>query len=108
MKTTSILSALLMLAALAGATGCGKKEEMGPVQKAGKAVDDVGEKVADQVREKLSKADEAAAKVVQSADEAREKIEDATRDASKGIDKATKKVGKQVERAGEKLQDAAR
>lgn len=108
MKTTSIIGSLLMLAALATASGCTRQEDMGPGQKAGKAVDDAGEQVADKVREKLSKADEAAAKVVQSADDAREKIEDATRDASKGIDRATQKVGKQVERAGEKIQDAAR
>lgn len=108
MKTTSILSSLLMFAALTGATGCEKQTEMGPVQKAGKAVDDAGEKVADKVREKMSEADEAAARMAQSADAAREKIEDATRDASKGIDNATQKVGKRVERAGEKIQDAAR
>jgi uncharacterized membrane protein len=114
MKQTSVLSTLLVLAALAGiTTGCSKQEEpIGPVQKAGKAVDDAGEKVARGLRESLSKADEAAQKVAQSAENARAKIEDATRDAtrdaSKGLDNATEKVGEKVERAGEKIQEAAR
>lgn len=92
----AIVVGTLLLALLAG---CGREEEqMGPAQKAGKALDDAGAKVSDELRDELEKADRAAA-------EAREKVKDATRDASRGLDRATDEVGKRIEKAGEKLQD---
>jgi hypothetical protein len=99
----------VMLLALACAAGCNRHQvgEMGPAQKAGKAVDDAGAKVADELHKPIDKANEAAQAVAQSADQAREQIEDATDDARAGLDKATEEAGKKVERAGEKMQDAA-
>lgn len=108
MKPTSMLSALLALAVLAGAAGCTRRDEpMGPAQQAGKAVDDAGARVAQKLHEPIDKANEAAAQVAKSADEARDRIKDATEDASRGLDQATEEVGKKVERAGEKIQEAA-
>lgn len=91
-----VVGTLLSLAVLAG---CSREEEqMGPAQKAGKALDDAGARVSNSVQDELEKADRAAA-------EAREKVKDATRDASRGLDRATDEVGKRIEDAGEKLQD---
>jgi hypothetical protein len=99
MNPKLMFAALLMLA---GAAGCNRQqEEMGPAQKAGKAVDDAGARVAAKLHEPIDKANEAA-------QQARDKIEDAAGDARAGLDTATEKVGKKVERAGEKIQDAAR
>lgn len=108
MKPTSMFSALLALALLAGAAGCSRRDNaMGPAQQAGKAVDDAGARVAQKLHEPIDKAQQAAEQVAQSADQARDKIRDATEDASRGLDKATEEVGKKVERAGEKIQQAA-
>ncbi|MEH6437914.1 hypothetical protein [Massilia sp. DD77] len=90
------LLALLVSAALAG---CGRDDDIGPAQKAGKALDEAGARVSDTVQDELEKADRAA-------EEAREKVEDATRDASRGLDRAKDQIGKKVEKAGEKLQDS--
>jgi sugar-specific transcriptional regulator TrmB len=117
MKTTTMFGALLVLAM---AAGCSRQDDgMGPAQKAGKAVDEAGDKVARELRAPLEKADEAAKKLAERAEEerrqlaerteaAREKIKDATEEAGRGLQKATGKVGEKVEQAGEKLQDAAR
>lgn len=117
MKATTIFSALLVLAV---AAGCSRDEEaMGPAQKAGKAMDEAGDRVAQGLRAPLEKADEAAEQARAKAEEARrqlaerteaarEKIEDATEEAGRGLEKATGKVGEKVERAGEKMQEAAR
>jgi hypothetical protein len=113
MKATSILTPLFALALVAGVTGCSKRDEtMGPAQKAGQAVDNVGNKVAHDVQDKLGRANQAAQKVADSAEQTRNKIaeatQEATQDASKGLNKATEEVGKKVERAGEKIQEAAK
>ncbi|MGJ9420227.1 hypothetical protein ACHAC9_21100 [Massilia sp. CMS3.1] len=117
MKTTTMFSALLVLAM---AAGCAPDENaVGPAQKAGKAIDDAGDRVAAGLRAPLEKADEAAKQLAERAeeerrqiaertDEAREKIRDATQEAGRGLEKATGKVGEKVERAGEKMQEAAR
>jgi hypothetical protein len=109
MKPTSVFSALLALSMLAGGVGCSKRDEssMGPAQQAGKAIDDAGAKVADQLHEQVDKADQAAKAMREHADEARDKIKDATEDARAGVDKATEEVGKKLEQAGEKIQKAA-
>jgi hypothetical protein len=105
MKQTAIVVMVLALAAV----GCHKKDDgMGPAQSAGKAVDDVGEKVAAKLHQPIDKANEATQALTQSADKARDQIKDATDDARQGLDKATEEVGKKVERAGEKIQDAAK
>lgn len=117
MKTTTMLGALLVLAM---AAGCSRHDDaMGPAQKAGKAVDEAGDKVARELRAPLAKANEAAKQLAERAEEerrqiaertgeAREKIKDATAEAGRGLQKATGKVGEKVEQAGEKMQDAAR
>ena len=117
MKTMTIFSGLLVLGL---AAGCSPGEDgVGPAQKAGKAVDEAGDRVAQGLRAPLEKADEAAKKLAERAeeerrqlaertDEAREKIKDATQEAGRGLEKATGKVGEKVERAGEKMQEAAR
>lgn len=92
-------AALLVLAALAGCSP--KQEDMGPAQKAGKAVDDAGAKVAARLHEPIDKANAAA-------QQARDRIEDAAEDARAGLNTATEEVGKKVEQAGEKIQDAAK
>jgi len=108
MKPTSMLSALTVLAVLAGAAGCNRHDDaMGPAQKAGKAVDDAGAQVAGKLHAQLDKANEAAQQLEKSANDTRDKIDEATADASRGLDAATEQVGKKVERAGEKIQDAA-
>jgi len=121
MKTTTMFGALLVLALAAGCTRNDDTsgEAMGPAQKAGKAVDEAGDRVASGLRAPLDKADEAAKKLAERAEEerrqlaerteeAREKIKDATEEAGRGLQKATSKVGEKVEQAGEKMQDAAR
>jgi gas vesicle protein len=106
MKTRLIVGGLLVLAV---AAGCNQHQDgMGPAQKAGKAVDDAGAKVADELHKPIDKANEAAQKVADSAEQAREKIKDATEEAREGVDTATAEVGKKVEKAGEKIQDAAK
>lgn len=95
---TGMGATLLALAVSLVLAGCGRAEDdIGPAQKAGKALDDAGARVSDTVQDELAKADRAA-------EEAREKVEDATRDASRGLDRAKDQVGKKVEKAGEKLQ----
>jgi methyl-accepting chemotaxis protein len=109
MKATPILSGVLVLAMLLGVAACTKRDEtMGPAQKAGKAVDNAGEKVARELHDQLDKADQAAKDVARSAQETSDRINEATEDAGKGLNKATEEVGKKVERAGEKIQEAAR
>ncbi|MBQ5947229.1 hypothetical protein KBW98_06980 [Massilia sp. ST3] len=94
-----MVGTLLALAVSAALAGCGRGEDdIGPAQKAGKALDEAGARVSDTVQDELEKADRAA-------EEAREKVEDATRDASRGLDRAKDQIGKKVEKAGEKLQD---
>jgi uncharacterized membrane protein len=109
MRTSSMCSALLAVALVAGVAGCGKRDEaIGPAQKAGQAIDNAGDKVARDLHDKLDRANQAAKKVTDSAEQAKDKIAEATADAGKGLDKATEEVGKKVERAGEKIQEAAK
>ncbi len=108
MKNQSIVGAVLVLGLLACLGGCAKKEEIGPAQKAGAAIDDVGDKVADKLHEGLDKADAAAKAMADKAKAAQDEVAKATEDASKGVNKATDELGKKVEQAGEKIQDAAR
>jgi len=97
-----------MAVILAGTSGCKRREDpMGPAQKAGAAIDNAGDKVAQQLHEQLNKADQAAKEMAEAAKATGDKINDATGDASRGLDHATEEVGKKVERAGEKIQDAA-
>jgi len=96
MKTT-LSGSLLVLAMLAG---CSRDDDIGPAQRAGKALDNAGAKVSRQVEQELQRADRATA-------EAREKIKDAAQDAKGGLKRATGELGKKVENAGEKIQDAA-
>ncbi|MDQ2988703.1 MAG: hypothetical protein M3R60_06335 [Pseudomonadota bacterium] len=110
MKAISILAAIALVA---GLSGCTKKDEtMGPAQKAGAAVDAAGDKVANELHDKIDRANAAAKQVADSAAQTRENIqkqtEDAAADASRGLDKATEEVGKKVERAGEKIQESAK
>jgi methyl-accepting chemotaxis protein len=117
MKTMTMTGALLVFVLTAG---CSRNDDgVGPAQKAGKAVDEAGDKLAQGLRAPLEKADEAAKKLAQRAEEerrqiaerteeAREKIKDATEEAGRGLEKAAGKVGEKVERAGEKMQEAAR
>jgi hypothetical protein len=105
-RTTMIAGALAVLAAIAG---CNRhQDDMGPAQKAGKAVDDAGAQVAAELHKPIDKANEAAQAVAQSADKAREQIKDATEDARDGLNAATAEAGKKVERAGEKMQEAGK
>jgi len=98
-STSAMLATTALAAALAGCNQS-SSDNMGPAERAGKAVDDAGAKVTSKVQEQVVKADEAAAHV-------REKMKDATAEASHNLDRATEQVGKKVERAGEKIQDAA-
>lgn len=92
-------SAALFTVLLLG--GCEQpNNSVGPAQQAGKAIDDVGAKVAGKVQEQVVKADAATQKV-------RENVKDATAEASRNLDRATEEVGKKVEHAGEKIQQAA-
>lgn len=108
--TSSILTnTAIVLALLAGLSGCSKSgEQMGPAQKAGAAIDKTGEQIAAELHKPIDKAQEAGEKVNEAALATKAQIEEATSDASRGIDKATEEVGKKVERAGEKIQEAAK
>lgn len=113
MKSSSIFRAALVLALAAGITACKKPDEaVGPAQKAGAAIDSVGEKAAAQLHENIDKANQVAEDMREraktSGDELADAAKDAAQDANKGISKATEEVGKKVEKAGEKIQDAAK
>jgi ABC-type transporter Mla subunit MlaD len=113
MKRTPYIHAAVALAILAGLSACKKPDEtVGPAQKAGAAIDSVGEKAAAQLHEGIDKANGVAAtlneRAKQAGDDMQDAAKDAAQDASKGINKATEEVGKKVEKAGEKIQDAAR
>jgi F0F1-type ATP synthase membrane subunit b/b' len=109
MKFTSIVSAAIVLATLSGLAACGKREEpIGPAQKAGAAIDNAGDKVAEKLQENINKANQAGEKIQDAAKATGDRINEATQDASKGIDRATEEVGKKVEKAGEKIQESAR
>lgn len=103
------VAALLALGCLAG---CTKEEEgMGPAQKAGAAIDNVGQQAAEQMQDSLEKADEAAAALREKAkatgEQVKERAEDAARDADRGLEQITDNVGRSVEQAGEKIQKKA-
>lgn len=109
MKLTSLIGAAVVLASVAGMGGCSKRtEEIGPAQKAGAAIDNAGDKVAEEIHEKLDKARAVGETLEERAKVTGEKIDEATQDASRGINKATEKVGQKVEKAGEEIQEAAR
>lgn len=109
MKSISILNLSVLLAALALSTGCTRRDEpVGPAQKAGAAIDNAGEKVADKLHENLDKARDAGQQVTEGAKRAEERMQEATEDAAAGARKATEHVGEKVEAAGEKIQEAAR
>jgi uncharacterized membrane protein len=110
MKATSLVTIWLAVALAGGVAGCSKRDEaaMGPAQKAGLAVDNAGDKVAREMKDKLDRANQAAQQVAESAEQTKSKIAEATADAGKGLEKATEEVGKKVERAGEKIQEAAK
>lgn len=113
MKTTSIIGAVLALAALAASSACSKRDEpIGPAQQAGAAIDNAGDRVAEQLQANLRKAEQASKEIADAAKATGSQItdatKDATKDASKGLDKATEEVGKKVERAGERIQEAAK
>jgi predicted small secreted protein len=98
MERTFVITALLATALLAGCKP--QAEGVGPAEKAGRAIDDAGARVAGKVQEQVAKADAAAA-------QARDNAKEATAEASRSLDKATETVGKKVEQAGEKIQQAA-
>lgn len=110
---TTISSKHLLAALLAlGLIGCNQdSDSMGPAQKAGAAIDSVGERAADQVQDSLRKADQAAADMREKAKatgaEVKERAEDAARDADRGLSQVTDKVGRAVEQTGEKIQEKA-
>jgi vacuolar-type H+-ATPase subunit H len=106
MTKSTLLAALLALAALAG---CQKHDSaaIGPAQQAGKAVDDAGAKVAQSLHAPIDKAQEANRKMLEASERAKKQIEEATDDARDGLNHATSEVGKKVEQAGEKIQKAA-
>ncbi len=72
MKTTNMIGAPLLVAVLAVLAACSPRDEdaMGPAQKAGKAMDEAGDKVARELRAPLEKADEAAQRAVERAEDA--------------------------------------
>lgn len=98
LPAAGLLAGLLAVALLAGCKP--QADGAGPAEKAGKAIDDAGARVAGKVREQVDKADAAAA-------QAREQAKEATVEASRNLDKATEAVGRKVEQAGEKIQQAA-
>jgi predicted small secreted protein len=100
-SSSFVLLAAALSISLAGCNRSGSGDDMGPAQKAGKAVDEAGAKVSSVVQQQVAKADEAT-------QHAREKAKDATEQARDNLDRATAKVGEKVEKAGEKLQEAAR
>jgi methyl-accepting chemotaxis protein len=113
MKRTSLIQTAAVVAMLAALSACKKPDEpVGPAQKAGAAIDSVGEKAAAQLHEGIDKVHKATEDMNERArhagDEVQEAAKDAADDANKGISKATEVVGKKVEKAGEKIQDAAR
>jgi methyl-accepting chemotaxis protein len=109
MKTTSIISMTVLLAAMVGSTACTPRDEqVGPAQKAGAAIDNAGQKVAEELHESLDKARDAGQQVTDGAKRAEERMQEATEDASEGARKTTEKVGEKVEEAGERIKDAAR
>lgn len=109
MNKPSIATAVLAAALAASLAACTPREDdIGPAQKAGKAIDNAGDKVARELQEKLEKADQAGREAAEAARNAGDEIADATGDAQRGLGEATKKVGKKVERAGEEIQDAAK
>ena len=107
MSKTTLLAALLALAALAGCQPKHDTGAIGPAQQAGKAVDDAGAKVAQSLHAPIDKAQEANRKMLEASENAKKQIEEATDDARDGLNHATKEVGKKVEQAGEKIQKAA-
>ena len=109
MKTPTIRAALLVVVLAAGFAACKPHDDkMGPAQKAGQAVDNVGDKVAHDLQEQLERARQAGQQIADSAEETKNRIEQASADAGKGLNKATEEVGKKVERAGEKIQEASK
>ena len=109
MKSTSVITVFVMLTSLAGVSGCTKPSEpVGPAQKAGAAIDQAGDKVAEKLQVIPDKVNQVGENMAEAAKQAEGRIADATEDASRGIDKATEKVGQKVEQAGEKMQEAAR
>lgn len=115
----------IMLAAAVLATGCKKADNdaMGPAQEAGKALDDAGAKVANETREGVERADQAAeraganmeraadraeANLEQAGAQVRQESREAAHDVKQGVSNATNATGKAVERAGEKIQDASK
>lgn len=108
MNKTTLMAALLALAALAG---CQPKQDtagVGPAQQAGKAVDDAGAKIAKSLHAPIDKAQEAKRQMEAAGEETKKQIAAATDDARDGLNKATEEVGKKVERAGEKIQESAK
>jgi uncharacterized protein YjbJ (UPF0337 family) len=93
--------AIATLAAVLAGCNQSSSDNIGPAERAGKAVDDAGAKVSGAVQQEVVKADAAARA-------AKEKAKDAAAEASHNLDRATEQVGKKVERAGEKIQEAAR
>lgn len=109
MNITSVSSALLAVAIVAGAAACTpRQDEVGPAQKAGQAIDNAGDEVARKIQEKLDRAEQAGQKAADAARATGDQLKDATGDASRGLEEATRNAGKKVERAGEKIQDAAK
>jgi predicted small secreted protein len=112
-----VINAVVLVAIVAAFAACKKADDgMGPAQKAGAAVDAVGDKVARDLHANIDKANEVAKQAAKNAEATSAKIEEATtgkinqaaRDASEGLSTATEEVGKKVERAGEKIQESAR
>lgn len=109
MNITSIMQVTVLCAAMAATTACTSRDEpVGPAQKAGAAIDNAGDKVADKLNEIPEKAREAGQQVTEGAKRAEDKIQEATEDASRGARKATETVGEKVEQAGERIQEAAK
>lgn len=98
MNRTFVFTTLLATLLLAGCKP--QADGVGPAEKAGRAIDDAGARVAGKVQAQVDKADAVAA-------QARDNAKAATAEASRNLDKATAAVGKKVEQAGEKIQQAA-
>lgn len=111
MKPTFTKPMLAVMVALClGA--CDRSDDgVGPAQKAGAAIDNVGAKAAEQMHDSLRKADQAAADLREKAKatgaEVKERAEDAARDADRGLNKVAENVGQAVEQTGEKIQEKA-
>lgn len=109
MNISSILPVAMLCAAMAASSGCTSRDApVGPAQKAGAAIDNAGDKVAEKLHENLDKARDAGQQVTEGAKRAEERLQEATEDASRGARKATENVGEKVEQAGERIQEAAR